>query len=626
MVAVEPSDEGEEAPGLGCPIYSCSLIRPWRALPCICSLSILLTCISLSGVGARARVSYATCVRRCEEVFPNVVSSEKTCAATIRDIHAEFASIKKFLQKKHKCRGRYRKTCKTWKKKAVASLNRLIALTLNTGDCKALDASGIRQELHIFSPAGACRGDKRTTDFHDLMATSRQRVRQLNGMASRYNFVKDRFDPTKDYQGQRPSCAQGQKPSRYYVWPLLQFYFALEGLTDYQLCMSKCKKPTPTQELLWELEDRFVLLKDRLGAIGADEQTFVKERSESRSSLPGSPFSCRALSKTERNLSMLRDGFVAVEKQLQSLLPRQNPAPRQVVELKRAINEVESRSEEIDWVKVREKCRQEDELVKKLLQRKRRIGEEILTSEDFSLKAAAMFESSNGKGKECTSVVDCEVPLLCVEGACRGSISLPAVRLLMEHARRLKDKAAKLNIRSADGLLPNAERGVAALENELALLRKELNGSGWGKAVREWRTRFQSSVKARLDGLEAGIERSRAEFGQLHTLCVPEVKEECGKQLDELALLAEEVQRIRETLGTIDPVSGPTWVQIRVQDMERAEARYVELTSTLSTVCSEQPDREFPVIQILAGVVLLSLCAVVAIVVARRRGRDHERS
>ena len=234
--------------------------------------------------------------------------------------------------------------------------------------------------------------------------------------------------------------------------------------------------------------------------------------------------------------------------------------------------------------------------------------------------AATAFESSNGEGKKCTSVVNCEVPLLCVEGTCRGGISLPSVRLLMKRAGKLTDKAAKLSIRSADGLLPGAERDVAKLENELALLRKELNGAGWGDAVRKWRTAFRASVKAKLDGLETGIGRSTAEFGQLLISCTPEAREECGKRVDELVSLAEEVQRIRETLGTTDPVSGPSWVQIRVRDMERVEANYAGLTSTLGTACPAQPDRKSPVVQVLVGVVaLLSLCTAVAIVVVRRR-------
>ena len=564
------------------------------------------------------------CMRKCEEAFPNVVDSEKSCSATVSDIHRELVNIKLYLQTKHGCRGRFRTACNEWKGEAVRTLDRLIGLTLDHADCNKLDSRAIGRELGIFDPATACKGDRIVTDFHDSIAGSDARILALNEVAGRYTFANEPFLFDKDYQGHRPICDEGHRPRATYVWPALEFLFALEAVETYQRCTSKCDKPTPTQELLWQADDRFIELEEELARLEAEERAFSQVPADQGTAAAVDMAYCGPLAEVRIRLSELRASFDHTEHKLRSLVQGGGPRADEVVAIRAEVNELAGPLEGFDWVLLRQQCGDENKLATELNRRRLAVVETIHTGDDFSLKAAETFTAGGGEGQGCTWIWDCGVPLSCIDGQCVGTASLGAIRSLLDQATELKARAVSLPVRADSGLTDNAAKEVAILEEECDQLRLKLTELGWGLAVAGWRTEFKTALEARFAELGASLDRAEGELGELADDADSACKADHRRSAKRLRGLRGDLDHIRKALGSADPMESPNWITIRLADLDKVDAGVKEVRGELSQLCSTSESSEIPWWMYVVATVLLACLAGAALFVLRKKVKGRK--
>ncbi len=584
-------------------------------------LLLLLATFLFSSSPAAARVSYDVCVDRCEAAFPNVVDSEKSCAATITDIHFDLGKVRDFLQEKHRCRGRFRKTCKAWKENAIASLERLSTLTLESSDCRELDAAAIRTEVALFDGIHSCRGDKIVTDIHDLLGHKASYLNQLNALGTRYKFGSERFGMGPDDGGRSPVCDYGQKPRRYYVWPLLQFYLALDSVGAWQSCMSKCRKPTPAQLHLWKVEERFYALKATLKELGTEVHRRRNDRRQRRRAEALPDHGCRPFSEAADAVAGLEGTAESAEQRLVALLGSEKPPTRPVTELASDVDAVAKGLEAIDLDAASEACRREDRKADRLEVRRREILESLALGEPFSLKAVDTFQRAGDRGAPCRWTGECSVPLICTEGACRGAITVQDLGGLLARADALRGRATAIEITDDKGLHPDGSRRVKEVEQEFARLEAEVGSLGWTDALAAWRKRFDEELDGRIRTLGLRIESALDGAVGRCEAAAADARTGCERRIEKIEDLQPLLEGVTQALEGADPVSGARWVRLKTRDLDAIEERLDDILEKRAVPVEESAHAGVdPAVAAVAGGLAL-LLAVAAVLLHRRRKR-----
>lgn len=533
--------------------------------------------LGICGPARAQRLDYAGCVAACEAAFPNVVASEKTCVQTVTAISGELPGLKGFLTG-YRCKGRHRKECETWKSIAVEALSQLVQLTSDSSDCRILNSTAIEGWIHIFDTSRACRGDAEVTDFHDLVGKHEDRIGQLNSTARGYTFTLQQMDTSGEYGAHMALCGPGQRPRRYYIWPLLEFNIALEALGQWQSCVSRCKKPTPEQAQLWEIEDRLTALKNELATLVALSDGYRTRREEAaRKEVSGVrfPAGCRALFKLRENLTAAQARVDAVSGALARLGVEESYSETIAQELKQQLSDAEAVLSPVTFDAVETACVEEDSESAKLESARRRLLEELLRSESICLKAAGVFDVATSEGEKCEWIGDCSIPLFCKEGLCSGVISVDEVALLLQKARKLRDDGLALELRDEQGLVADSGVFVKRLQTNFESLAAQLDKRGWGKSVGRWKEQFTGELEERMSALEQRIESLASGLADENTRVWAEATlQRLGRGVDRAKTEAE---RVRQALGQADPVEEPNWLRIRLKDLRNLEGEVKDL-------------------------------------------------
>ena len=580
---------------------------------------VFLLAIGLSVEAEAQRLDYDGCVAACEKQFPNILASEASCPLTMTAIRREFPGLKSFLTG-YRCTGRHRGECEIWKTAATQALSKLSNLMLDTSDCRTLNAVSIRGWTHHFDTSRACRGDGEVTDFHDIVGQHEARIAKLNETAAGYTYGVERFDLTRDYGDRLPECAPGQKPRAYYVWPILEFFLAFEALPAYQSCVSRCKKPTAEQKALWEIEDRLAKMTRRLDKLAGQRASFKTLREElARENVSGIhfPSACRAFAALQSRLDNITGKVEAVTGVLARLGVEQSYSETVGQDLQEKLGEAEELLATVSFAAVEQACAEEDQRSAELEGTRRQLLEELMRNDSICLRAAGVFDSATSEGEQCNWIGDCSIPLFCREGVCEGEISIDAVSLLLQKARKLKDDGLALELRDETGLIADSGDSLVRLEANMKSLAAQCDKRGWGPSVAGWRDQFAKELEDRMSAVEQRIEVLTTRLGE------SELGESGRALLRRLGRKVKrtrgEAERLRKALGQADPVEEPSWLRIRLDDLQTLEEEVADMESDLQDALSVEGEEDSGMVYLLGGAGFLLLLGLLALVFFVRR-------
>jgi hypothetical protein len=562
---------------------------------------------------------YEECLINCEAKFERVFENEESCSVTLAHIHSDLKLIQETLTEESICKGRHKQACLDFREYALASLERLIAHTLNPGDCLEVDAKAIQDDLWLLDLAKACKGDGIYTDLHDFLGGKRNVMSKVLSAGTYYSVVKEVLDPYEDFRGHRPDCDGGSQPVRHFIDPLFKFYLALDSLIPYQACMPSCRAPTEREVKLWSLESTVKEIRknlDKFSTALRNEDTVRKQRLMDQH---GMVFPCLPVSEQLAALKAHGESVNRLESTLRELLENPDQQLTLLPQLEEEIIQLSTAVSDGTLQQAINDCRQEDERAAGLMERRAKVVDTILRGETFSIDAARTFADREGPDAPCSWIGDCAIPLTCQGGKCSGSVTVTKVHDMLDASRDLADRGRELTLHSDKGLNLNAQRQIFDVEKELEAAEKQLAGLGWQEAVHIWREAYRKEFPARLDKLAAdvadGLDQGEEAKGERRRPPRP-----CRRILKRLKQAGEAVEQVRNALGDPDPITRARWIHLKSIDVTDIQAELDDALASLDDVCAPPESGLLPgwLWWVLGGLVI-ALIAFAAVILKRRK-------
>lgn len=581
-------------------------------------LSFLLLGSPMEGAAYVTASTYSRCHKSCKSQFRPVLPGESNCEQALRQIRHDLIIIRTYLRTKRICRGRHRKKCIAFKGKAIRSLGFLVTAIGGTDSCASLDMPAIRSHLWGLSMLHSCRGDRKYTDLHDLMG---RRVRLLGRITARgttYKLSRERITHHPEYKPSWPQCEGRQKPARYYVWPLFEFLLALESVGEMQTCLADCRPPTAQERRLEELLGQLDDLSVGVGAAAEDLRLLMQARSDRLHSDLGREFECPRLAAVRLEVETLVGELDGLLKAVDSLTILDPPPQSSVSEAVYRTAMLERRVDGIGLSEVQAECIAQEELAKELVRGKRQVLRAVEEMRNLTSGIARRYDDLGKAGEECSWTTDCCVPLICEGGQCTGEISMSDVLPLLAETERIGSEVGKVAIFTESGFDRETGEVLDRYAHDLNKVESRLSGLGWMSAVRRWGKAYAVDLTRQMASVQA---RNGAILGEVEAIhaASPTPGSSCGELISSLRELSEELGRVKEKVGSNDPVLDPTWVRLRTDDVRIVGRRVAELEQLAANQCRPVVHSGNSVSRFLwlaAGLILLA--TVLGLVVVRQ--------
>jgi hypothetical protein len=561
--------------------------------------------------------AYQGCLQNCADKFSSIAADEKNCEETLNRIHHDLNLIRNLLQRSDLCIGRSKSACNDFLDYARPALDKVLAHTLEVKNCLEVDAKALQDELWLFDTAKACKGDGTFTDLHDFLVAKKTYLEDLNGNSPHYALDRRMFDAYDDFQGHRPECASGARPSLSYVFPLFQIYLALDSLLAYQACLPSCRAPTEAEKRMWALEEVLTKVRDQTESLG----TALQERTESRQQKLmdelGMSFPCRPYSDGLLEVRANREALSRLEKALREMQINPGEAAGKLDKMQLEVDHLAAAVKASEILAMDEACAAEDLLARTLLERKRKVVDTVLRGDTFCFEAARVFAQAGEPGTDCQWLGDCNMPLQCTNRKCRGKVSVRQVKGVLDRVKALVDEGLALKTHDEKGLLTTSQRQVHDLEQAVAEAEAELNQHGWQQAVAAWRKAYRTQMPARLEGLASEIDTLATRTDQESDA----PSRACERTRGKIADLAQNLTRVQEALGDPDPVLRAKWVRLKSRDADALREELSALEARLEADCGEpQAEQSAMMLYLIIGLAALGLAlAAVFFIIKKRR-------
>jgi hypothetical protein len=562
------------------------------------------------------QAAYQGCLDNCVDKFANVLDSEKSCEETIKKVHHDLSFMNHLLQRSDLCVGRNKGACKDFLEYARPAVEKVLAHTLDVSNCMEADAKALQDELWLFDTATACKGDGTFTDLHDFLVAKKAYIEDFNNNSPNYAMDRRMFDAYDDFHGHRPDCLSGARPSLSHVYPLFEFYLALDSLLAYQACLPSCRAPTVAEKRIWAMEEILAKTRSQTDSLAIALQAKKAARQRALMDELGISFPCRPYSKSLVEVKANREVLTKLESALREfqLAPAENEG--KLNQFQREVNQLGASVKASEILEIEEACVAEDALAKQLLERKRKVVDKVLRGETFCFEAARVFSQVGELGSACDWLGDCNMPLLCKKGSCTGKVSVSEVRSLLDRVKALADQGLQMKVHDEQGLVKAAQRKIHDLEKDVAEAELELQDHDWQEAVATWRSAYREDVPAQLAELSQRIE----EVGATDAQDEEDVSRACKRAYRKVGVLAENLTGLQDALGDPDPVLRAKWVRLKSRDAASLQEELVELKGDIEAAC-EGPEEggSNTVIYAVGGGILLLLLGLVGFFIIRRR-------
>ncbi len=560
--------------------------------------------------------AYQGCLDNCVEKFDKVVDSERNCEETMAKINHDLGFIQNLFQRNDLCVGRNRGACKDFLDYARPAVEKVLAHTLDISNCMEADARALQDELWLFDTAKACKGDGTFTDLHDFLVAKKAYIEDLNNSGPNYPLDRQMFDAYDDFHGHRPDCPSGARPSLSHVYPLFDFYLALDSLLAYQACMPSCRAPTAAEKQIWAMEEVLQKVRSQTDSLAVALQGRQATRQQRLMDELGLSFPCRPYSKALVEVKANREVLTRLENALRDmqLAPAENAG--KLDQFQREVDQLGASVRASEILEFDKACTAEDELAAQLLERKRKVVDKVLRGETFCFEAARVFSQLGETGTACQWLGDCNMPLLCKKGSCSGEVSVSDVRTLLDRVKALADQGLQLKIHDEQGLVRAAQRQIHDLEKDVAEAELELQEHNWQEAVAEWRASYRKEVPAQLEDLSQRID----EVGAAEADPEEETSRACKRARRKVGVLAGSLTGLQDALGDPDPVLRAKWVRLKSRDAKALKDDLEEIKGDIEAAC-EEPEDSGPnlVIYGVGGAILLLLVGLIGFFAIRRR-------
>ena len=562
------------------------------------------------------QTAYEDCLKNCIEKFHKVLDSEQNCEETIEKIHHDLGFIQGLLQRSDLCVGRNAGACKDFLDYARPAVEKVLANTLDITNCMDTDARALQDELWLFDTAKACKGDGTFTDLHDFLVAKKKYVEDINMNGPRYQLDRRMFDAYDDFHGHRPECPSGARPSLSHVYPIFDFYLALDSLLAYQACMPSCRAPTEAEKRIWAMEEVLDKVRGQTDSLAEVLQERLATRQQALMSELGVSFPCGPYSLALIEVKANREALTRLQTALRDmqLAPAENAG--KLEQLQREVDQLGASVKASAIIGIDEACAAEDVLARQLLERKRKIVDRVLRGEAFCFEAARVFSQLGEPGAECEWLGDCNMPLLCKKGKCAGKVSVSQVRTVLDRVKALADLGLQLKIHDEQGLVTASQRQIHDLEKDVATAEEELQTHDWQEAVAAWRKAYREGVPAELEKLGQRIEAAGApgDEGDAGS------SRACKRARHKVEALAESLVGLQDALGAPDPVLRAKWVRLKSRDAEALQEHLVELEEDIEAACeSVEAESSSMIPYAVGGGILLLLLGIIAFIIVRRR-------
>jgi hypothetical protein len=562
------------------------------------------------------QAAYQGCLDNCVEKFANVLDSEKCCEETIKKINHDLNFMNNLLSRNDLCVGRNRGACKDFLEYARPAVEKVLAHTLDVSNCMEADAKALQDELWLFDTAKACKGDGTFTDLHDFLVAKKVFIEDFNSNGPNYAMDRRMFDAYDDFHGHRPDCLSGARPSLSHVFPLFEFYLALDSLLAYQACLPSCRAPTENEKRIWAMEEILGKVRSQTDSLAIALQAKQATRTQDLMDELGTSFPCRPFSKSLVEVKANREVLTRLEVALREfqLAPAENAG--KLDQFQREVNQLGASVKASQIIEIEEACTAEDALAKQLLERKRKVVDKVLRGETFCFEAARVFSQLGEPKAACEWLGDCNMPLLCKQGSCTGKVSVSAVRSLLDRVKALADQGLQMKVHDEQGLIKNAQRQIHDLEKDVAEAELELQKHNWQEAVATWRAAYREEVPAQLAQLSQRIEEVVTEDAANQE----DISRACKRAYRKVGVLAENLTGLQEALGDPDPVLRAKWVRLKSRDAVSLQEDLDELKGDIEAACDTPAEGgSKTVIYAVGGAILMLLLGLIGFFIIRRR-------
>ncbi len=577
---------------------------------------LLLAQMATAAAQVQQQTAYDDCLKNCTEKFQKVLDSEPSCEETLRNVHHDLSFVQTLLQRSDLCVGRNAGACKDFLDYARPALEKVLANTLDITNCMDVDARALQDELWLFDTAKACKGDGTFTDLHDFLVAKKKYVEEINMNQPKYQLDRQMFDAYDDFHGHRPECLSGARPSLSHVYPLFDFYLALDSLLAYQACMPSCRAPTEAEKRIWAMEEVLAKVRDQTDSLAVALKERLATRQLSLMNELGISFPCGPYSKALIEVKANREVLTRLQAALRELqlAPAENEG--KLDQFQREVDQLGASVKASAIIGIDESCASEDVLARQLLERKRTVVDRVLRGEAFCFEAARVFSQLGEPGAPCEWLGECNMPLLCKKGSCTGKVSVSQVRTVLNGVKALADLGLQLKVHDEQGLVIAAQRQIHDLEKDVQKAEEELQAHGWQEAVAAWRKAYRAGVPAELNALAERIEIASAPGSESDD----GDSRACKRARHKVEVLAENLAGLQEALGDPDPVMRAKWVRLKSRDAVALQAHLAELEGDIEAACeSEEEESHNLALFAVGGGILALLIGLIVFFVIRRR-------
>lgn len=547
-------------------------------------VALLLVISPKHGAAYVTEADYSKCQKACEARFRPILPNETNCEKTLKQIRHDLIVVRNYLRTKKICRGRHRKKCQTFKKKAIRSLGILTTVLGNARNCKSMDVTTVSSNVWPLDILHACQGDNDYTDLHDLMAPRVRVLRRITAQGTNYELTRERISRHPEYKPVWPQCKGRLRPARYYIWPLFEFLLALESVGEAQTCLAACRPPTPQERTLEKLPDQVDELSAGVSALARDLNRLTKERSDRLRADFGTVFPCSQLTDMCLEVEAVARELDGLQKEVYGLTKLNPPSQSGVTRAVHRAARFKRRVEGIGLTAMEEACISQEKLARKLVNERRQIQRTVTQKGGISPGGARRFDDLGKAGDDCDWTTECCVPLVCENGHCEGETSLREVLPLLTEVERVAQSAREIVIFTEAGFDRKVEEDLKNLATERRKLLSRLAGFGWTSAVQAWRVSYADHLSQQIEVVKAQAVSVLAEAEADHEAwTVP--GSACVDAISALKDITEDMGRVRGRVGDGDPILDPTWVRRQTDDVRALSARIDELKQLITHDC-----------------------------------------
>jgi hypothetical protein len=582
-------------------------------------LAPILAVVLLLGAAPRVQAGsledYRACMTACDSSFIAPDSSGGSCADSLARMADDLQKFFELLNVPRLCKGRFVDACEKWRTETVEKLSALIPMLQKLQFCGEVDAAGMAPLLTPFDTSLTCKGDGVYSDLHDYIGSNREILESLTALGSNYSYELSRFDPNTDYAERTPNC-EGGTASPVYIDTLLRFYNSLASLSEVKACAASCRKPSEALTRLEGTLGSIATLEKSLAALHTQLAAAQASRNEGLAKQAVEIHPCATFTKLGAALDALDGELGAVRKNAETQNAGE-PQAEQVAALGQDLTRIEAALVGIQLAAAAQTCADEDRKALTLEERKRALVDRLAKDPAIGLEALETFERGLADGKKCRWTLECRIPGLCTKGKCQGGNLALTLTDQIAALKKAATDVLQVKIYGDDGLRPEAEAEIAAIEGDANTQVAFLEGVKWGEKLQVWQASFVKSVAARTKVLTGQAQRTLEELSEVDETAALNPKK-CKSSQGRLKGLIKDFEGLAAGLGSLDPVGNSRWVYVQLGRISSMASRIEQVQKECQEDCVEGGFNFKP---LLWGAAALLLAAL-AFLAGRRLHRD----